>query len=120
MRNRHLRPFSRDCGSGQALKGGATRPEIKALLNEKDNLIFNGDFEQSPLKAGFDWRASPQTFLAVDFSAPGAYHGAHCLRVDFTVSRNDEYEPASGKPAGWVSLTRKQGPVSEVMSSERM
>jgi tetratricopeptide (TPR) repeat protein len=72
----------------------ATRPETKALLNEKDNLIFNGDFEQSPMNAGFDWRASPQTFLAVDFSAPGAYHGAHCLRVDFTVSRNDEYEPA--------------------------
>jgi len=62
--------------------------------DEKDNLIFNGDFEQSPLNAGFDWRAGPLTYLAVDFSAPGAYHGAHCLRVDFTVSRNDEYEPA--------------------------
>jgi hypothetical protein len=60
----------------------------------KDNLIFNGDFEQSPLNAGFDWRAGPLTYLAVDFSAPGAYHGAHCLRVDFTVSRNDGYEPA--------------------------
>jgi len=62
--------------------------------DEKANLIFNGDFEQSPLNAGFDWRTSPRTYLAVDFSAPGAYHGAHCLRVDFTVSRNDEYEPA--------------------------
>jgi len=66
---------------------------IVKRLDEKDNLIFNGDFEQSPLNAGFDWRAGPQTYLAVDFSAPGAYHGAHCLRVDFTVSRNDEYEP---------------------------
>jgi hypothetical protein len=62
--------------------------------DKKGNLIFNGDFEQSPLNAGFDWRTSPRTYLAVDFSAPGAYHGAHCLRVDFTVSRNDEYEPA--------------------------
>jgi tetratricopeptide (TPR) repeat protein len=62
--------------------------------NEEDNLVFNGDFEQSPVKAGFDWRASANTYLAVDFSAPGAYHGAHCLRVDFTVSRNDEYEAA--------------------------
>jgi tetratricopeptide (TPR) repeat protein len=62
--------------------------------DEKDNLIFNGDFEQSPLNAGFDWRAGPVTYLAVDFSAPGAYRGARCLRVDFTVSRNDEYEPA--------------------------
>jgi tetratricopeptide (TPR) repeat protein len=62
--------------------------------DENDNLIFNGDFEQPPLNAGFDWRAGPVTYLAVDFSAPGAYHGARCLRVDFTVSRNDEYEPA--------------------------
>jgi tetratricopeptide (TPR) repeat protein len=61
--------------------------------NENDNLVFNGDFEQVPLNAGFDWRASPTTYLALDLSAPGAYHGAHCLRVDFTVSRNDEYEP---------------------------
>jgi hypothetical protein len=62
--------------------------------DEKDNLIFNGDFEQLPLNSGFDWRTGPGTYLAVDFSAPGAYHGAHCLRVDFTVSRNEEYEPA--------------------------
>jgi hypothetical protein len=46
------------------------------------------------LKAGFDWRARYANFLALDFSAPGAYHGAHCLRVEFTVSSNDEYEPA--------------------------
>jgi hypothetical protein len=62
--------------------------------DEKDNLIFNGDFEQFPLNAGLDWRWSDQlTYLALDFSAPGAYHGAHCLRLDFTVNRNDEYEP---------------------------
>jgi hypothetical protein len=68
---------------------------VKRLeANESNNLVFNGDFEQVPLNAGFDWRAGPTTYLAVDFSAPGAYHGAHCLRVDFTVSRNDEYEPA--------------------------
>jgi len=66
---------------------------IVEVANQKDNLIFNGDFEQAPLKAGFDWRTGPATYLAVDFSAPGAYHGAHCLRVDFTVSRNDEFEP---------------------------
>jgi hypothetical protein len=70
--------------------GIVKRPEA----NEDDNLVFNGDFEQVPLNAGFDWRTVPATFLDVDFAAPGAYHGAHCLRVDFTVSRNDEYEPA--------------------------
>jgi tetratricopeptide (TPR) repeat protein len=58
------------------------------------NVIFNGDFEQAPLNAGFDWRwSSNLTFLALDFSAPGAFHGDHCLRIDFTVSRNSEYEP---------------------------
>jgi len=66
---------------------------IVEAANQKDDLIFNGDFEQAPLKAGFDWRTGPATYLAVDFSAPGAYHGAHCLRVDFAVSRNDEFEP---------------------------
>lgn len=62
--------------------------------DQSDNLIFNGDFEQSPLNTGFDWRwSSNLTFLALDFSAPGAFHGAHCLRIDFSVSRNAEYEP---------------------------
>ena len=59
----------------------------------KADLVFNGDFERGPLKAGFDWRTGPPTYLSIDFSAPGAYHGNHCLRVDFTVSRNDEFEP---------------------------
>jgi len=62
--------------------------------DESGNLVFNGDFEQFPLNAGFDWRWSDQlTYLAIDFSAPAAYRGARCLRVDFTVSRNQEYEP---------------------------
>ena len=61
--------------------------------DERDRLIFNGDFEQLPLNAGFDWRTGPLPYLAVDFAAPGAYHGAHCLRVDFTTPRNDECEP---------------------------
>lgn len=61
--------------------------------DQSGNLIFNGDFEQPPLNAGFDWRSWGQTYLAIDFSAPGAYSGARCLRVDFTVSRNNEYEP---------------------------
>jgi len=61
---------------------------------EKNRLVFNGGFEQSPLNAGFDWRAGPGAYMAVDFAAPGAYQGARCLRVDFKVGRNDEYEPA--------------------------
>jgi hypothetical protein len=63
--------------------------------SEKGNLMFNGGFERPPLKSGFDWRTGSTTYLAVDFSAPLAYHGKHSLRIDFTVSRNDQYEPVN-------------------------
>lgn len=65
-----------------------------STTNSNNNLIFNGDFEQTPLNAGFDWHQSDQTYLAIDFDAPDAQHGARCLRVDFTVNRNETYEPA--------------------------
>ncbi|MGD0126795.1 MAG: tetratricopeptide repeat protein [Terriglobia bacterium] len=61
--------------------------------SEKGNLIFNGEFGRPPLKSGFDWRTGNITYLVIDFSAPQGYHRDHCLRIDFTVSRNDEYEP---------------------------
>src|SRR5439155_23702626 len=61
-------------------------------VEEKDNLVFNGGFERLPLNAGFDWRTGSTNYLALDFAAPGAYHVAHCLRVDFTVGSNNEYE----------------------------
>ncbi|MGH9375310.1 MAG: tetratricopeptide repeat protein [Terriglobia bacterium] len=60
----------------------------------RENLVFNGDFERAPLNAGFDWRVQPSPYLLIDFESPGAYSGAHCLRVDFTVPRNDEFRPA--------------------------
>lgn len=67
----------------------------RSAVTTDENLIFNGDFEQDPLNAGFDWRKSDQTtYLAIDFAAPGAYHGARCLGVNFTVNRNEAYEPA--------------------------
>ena len=62
-------------------------------VEAKDNLVFNSGFEQLPLNAGFDWRTGSTNYLALDSAAPGAYHGAHCLRVDFTVGSNNEYEP---------------------------
>ncbi len=61
---------------------------------DKDgNLIYNGDFERTPLNAGFDWRNASATYLALDFADPGAHSGKSCLRIDFTVSRNDAYQP---------------------------
>jgi hypothetical protein len=56
-----------------------------------DNLIFNGDFESTPLDSGFDWRNNPGPYLAFDFSDPSSHTGKHCLRIDFTVRRNEEY-----------------------------
>jgi hypothetical protein len=60
-----------------------------------DNLVFNGGFEQSPLEAGFDWRSRPAPYVSLDFADRSAYQGERCLRIDFTVSQNDEFEPAS-------------------------
>ena len=56
-----------------------------------DNLVFNGDFEQIPLNAGLDWRYNIAPYLYLDFFDPSAYQGTRCLRMDFTVSRNEEY-----------------------------
>jgi tetratricopeptide (TPR) repeat protein len=58
----------------------------------RDNLVFNGSFERAPLNAGFDWQFRKLPYIHTDFAAPSAA-GAHCLRVDFTVARNDEVEP---------------------------
>jgi len=55
--------------------------------------IFNGGFEQRPLNAGFDWHFEQLTYLTLSFGDPGAYEGRRCLRLDFTVRRNSEYEP---------------------------
>jgi len=59
---------------------------------DRDNLIYNGDFEQAPLNAGLDWRTSELPYLWFAFPNSGAYRGGHCLRLDFTVGRNDESE----------------------------
>jgi tetratricopeptide (TPR) repeat protein len=68
---------------------------VKPSEGNQRNLVFNGDFEQTPLNAGFDWRwPDVLTFLAVNFESPDGYHGRQCLRVDFTVNRNEEFEPA--------------------------
>ena len=64
----------------------------KPATGEPDNLIFNGDFEQVPLNAGFDWRTPEVPYLSLAFPDSGAYRGSRCLRLDFTVGRNDESE----------------------------
>jgi hypothetical protein len=59
------------------------------------NLVFNGGFEHPPLGAGFDWRFNNSPYILVNLQGQGAYRGRRCLRVDFTVGRNDEFEPVN-------------------------
>ena len=56
-----------------------------------NNLIFNGGFEQTPLNAGLDWRVFSVAYMFIDFSDTAAHSGKQCLRIDFTVPRNDEF-----------------------------
>jgi hypothetical protein len=67
----------------------------KPAPDEADNLVFNGDFEQTPLNEGLDWRYQPVPYLLVDFADHAASHGKRCLRLDFTVGRNDNFVGAS-------------------------
>ncbi len=60
---------------------------------DADNVIYNGGFEQVPLNSGLDWHFEKEPYLAVDFSDPEAYQGLRCLRLDFSVNQNREYEP---------------------------
>jgi hypothetical protein len=56
------------------------------------NLLYDGSFEEPPLNTGFDWRANDSPELLFDFSDPSAYKGAKCLRIDFAVGRNADYD----------------------------
>jgi tetratricopeptide (TPR) repeat protein len=55
--------------------------------------IFNGGFERQPLNAGFDWHYEQAPYVQLDFADTQAYMGHRCLRMDFTVPSNGEYEP---------------------------
>ena len=61
--------------------------------NAQGNLVFNGGFEQPPLGAGFDWRAQASSDVILDFADASPHDGARCLRLDFPVAQNDEFEP---------------------------
>lgn len=62
-------------------------------VQDASNLVFNGNFERTPLNAGFDWRYQRQEYLTSDFADTSCYQSAHCLSIDFTVPSNADYEP---------------------------
>lgn len=53
------------------------------------NLVFNGDFE-NPRGAGPDWSIPEIPYASADVS-PGGYHGNSYLRLEFPISRNDNF-----------------------------
>jgi tetratricopeptide (TPR) repeat protein len=59
-----------------------------------DNLVFNGNFAQPPLDAGFGWRSSRIPYVRTDFRDPSGTDHTPCLRVDYAVARNDDVEAA--------------------------
>ncbi|HEV2495929.1 MAG TPA: hypothetical protein VG204_23095 [Terriglobia bacterium] len=73
--------------------GVVTSPPSAESEGQQHNLVFNGDFEQTPLDLGLDWRMRDAPSVLVDFSDSRPYHGARCLRLDFTMSSNDETMP---------------------------
>ncbi len=58
---------------------------------QRDNLLYDGGFDNPRLNSGFDWRISDSPDLAFDFADPAAYKGVKCLRIDFAVGRNADY-----------------------------
>jgi hypothetical protein len=66
---------------------------LRLPIGNPANLVFNGDFEQAPLNGGFDWMYREQPYLGVDVQSSGAPDGGRCLRLDFRVSHNADYEP---------------------------
>lgn len=69
--------------------GGVVRPAVDP---DSANLLYNPNFAAPPLNTGFDWRTSGSSDLVFDFADPSGYQGDKCLRIDFSVGRNDDYD----------------------------
>jgi tetratricopeptide (TPR) repeat protein len=61
--------------------------------DENGNLVCNGDFGHTPLNTAFDWRSGDVQYLFLDYADTGGESGKTCLRIEFTVSRNEAYQP---------------------------
>ncbi len=61
---------------------------------DKNNLVFNGGFEQPTLDAAFDWHTTPGSYVAVSFSDKWIHDGTHALWVNYTAPHNTDDESA--------------------------
>jgi tetratricopeptide (TPR) repeat protein len=56
------------------------------------NRVYNGNFSNAPLNAGFDWHAAALSGVELTFGDPDGPRGQPCLRVDFWLAQNLEAE----------------------------
>ena len=84
-----------DLGLGQEARGVWADLEKLRAVNpdpgDEENILINGGFEQMPSDSGLDWHQPDTAYAVVSLADTNAYRGRHCMRVDFTVSRNDPY-----------------------------
>lgn len=64
----------------------------KSSHMQPGNLLYGGSLEGPPLNTGFGWRINGSPDLEYDFSAPSAHEGAKCLRINFAVGQNADYD----------------------------
>ncbi len=85
-----------ELGRVEEVQGAWRDLEKLGIIPEGDgagSFVYNGDFEHTPLDAGLDWRDRVGPYVALDYADEASYTGKRCLRIDFTVSRNQEYLP---------------------------
>ena len=85
--------------TGNYMEAEKSWSDLKAVgaaqdSSRADNMVFNGDFHQTPLNGGFDWRLQEQPFLSVQLAAGSVCEVSHCLHVSFPVPANSDYEAA--------------------------
>jgi len=56
------------------------------------NLFYNAEFKLQPFNLGFDWRYSEGEDLLYDFADMSAPGGGHCLRIEFPIGRDADYD----------------------------
>jgi hypothetical protein len=56
------------------------------------NLLRDGSFEAQPLNFGFAWHTSDSPDLILDFSEPSVHAGGKCLRIEFALGRDGNYD----------------------------
>jgi tetratricopeptide (TPR) repeat protein len=65
----------------------------------RDQLVFNGGFENDILNGGLDWRLNPSLGMAVEYDTAVRHGGLRSLRMDFNGGFNlDLSEPAQFVP----------------------